>query len=81
MDNQLNINEAQIDRVAVEIVSRIPVSKQKILFSTYEDVFSGSLLVQKLSQDCCDIFPDWGETPPSTMILSLCSYLIERYVY
>merc|ERR1712137_616377 len=60
IENPFGLSEEQIDRLVLEVLTEIPVSKQKYHFSSYEDCFSGATLVQHLKASAKKVADKFG---------------------
>jgi len=78
--NPHKLTEDQFDKLIVEIVNEIPLSKQKYHFSSYEDVFSGSALIQNLKSHAHQVSPNWQSGVTMDEAKALAQNLLERNV-
>jgi len=78
--NPLELTEDQVDRIAVEIVYKIPLTKQKKTFSSYESVFSGATLLQELQAGVPSIVPKFQNGISADQATTLATNLTERHI-
>merc|ERR1712137_1517891 len=74
------LTEEQIDKLVVDIVNDIPLSKQKYHFSSYDDVFTGSVLLQHLKSHGHQVSPSFQSGVTAEQAKELAQNLLERNI-